>query len=175
MQNSDSNVLILDASAFYAGIPFLGSSRCYTTNEVFDEVKHIRKSSGALEALVNAGNLKIMDPQASHLKEADQLARSSGDIASMSRADLSVLALALYCRETENEPLIVTDDYAIANTAGLAGIKISFVMNRGIRKIGRWIRYCSACRILYNSDESVCKICGNKLRAKLKGSIKRTL
>ncbi len=175
MQSSDSSVLILDASAFYAGIPFLGSSMCYTTNEVFDEVKHIKKSSGALEALANAGNLKVIEPQADHLKEAHQLARSSGDIATMSKADLSVLALALYFRETENEPLIVTDDYAIANTAGLAGIKISFVTNRGIRKIGRWVRYCSACGILHDSSESVCRICGNKLRAKLRGSIKRTL
>lgn len=165
--------MILDASAFYAGIPFLGSSRCYTTNDVFDEVKHIKRSHAALEALIDAGNLNIVEPETNYVKDANELARSSGDISTMSKADLSVLALALYFKRSKNEPLIVTDDYAIANTAELAGIKVSYVMSKGIRKIGRWIRYCSACGILYSSSEKVCKVCGNKLRMKLKGSIKR--
>jgi len=85
----------------------------------------------------------------------------------MSRADLSVLALALYFKRSKNEPVIVTDDYAIANTAELAGIKVSYLMTRGIRKIGRWIRYCSACGIAY-SKEDFCQVCGNKLSMKLK-------
>jgi UPF0271 protein len=156
----------LDASAFYAGIPFLGSS-CYTTKEVFDEVKHIKGSHAALEVLIDAGNLKIVEPEVDNVKDANELARKSGDIAKMSKADLSVIALALHFRGSENEPLIVTDDYAVANTAELAGIKVSYVMSRGIRKAGRWIRYCSACGILYSSED-VCKVCGNKLRMKLK-------
>jgi len=160
----------LDASAFYAGIPFLGSSKCYTTNDVFDEVKHIKRSHAALEALIDAGNLRIVEPEANYVKDANELAKRSGDIAKMSRADLSVLALALYFTRSKNEPLIVTDDYAIANTAELAGIKVSYVMSKRIRKIGRWIRYCSACGILYSSSDKVCKVCGNKLRTKLKES-----
>ncbi len=173
MQISDSSILILDASAFYAGIPFFGSSRCYTTNEVFDEVKHIKGSYAAVEALMDAGNLMIVEPEADDVKNARELARRSGDIVKMSRADLSVLALALYFKRSKDEPLIVTDDYAVANTAELAGIKVSYVMSRGIRRVGRWIRYCNACGILYYSSEKVCKVCGNRLRMKLKGSIKR--
>jgi len=157
----------LDASAFYAGIPFQGSSKCYTTKEVFDEVKHIKRSYAALEALVSIGNLSIVEPEANNVKDANELARRSGDIAKMSRADLSVLALALYFKRSKNEPVIVTDDYAIANTAELAGIKVSYLMTRGIRKIGRWIRYCSACGIAY-SKEDFCQVCGNKLSMKLK-------
>ncbi len=173
MRSSDSSILILDASAFYAGIPFLGTSRCYTTSDVFDEVKHIKGSHAAIEALIDAGNLMIVEPETEDVKSASKLARRSGDIVKMSRADLSVLALALYFKRSKDEPLIVTDDYAIANTAELAGIKVSYVMSRGIRRVGRWIRYCNACGILCYSSEKVCKVCGNRLRMKLKGSIKR--
>jgi rRNA maturation endonuclease Nob1 len=90
----------------------------------------------------------------------------------MSKADLSVLALALSFKGSKNEPLLVTDDYAIANTAELAGIKVSYVMTKGIRKVGRWIRYCGACGKSYGSEEKICKVCGNRLSTKLKGSIK---
>ena len=161
----------MDASAFYAGIPFLGS-KCYTTNEVFDEVKHIKKSQEALEALIDAGNLQILEPESSYLKDANELARKSGDIAKMSKADLAVLALALHFKRSRTDPIVVTDDYALANTAELAGIKVSYVMTKGIRKVGRWVRYCSACGKSYGSEEKICKICGNRLRTKLKGSIK---
>ncbi len=161
----------MDASAFYAGIPFLGS-KCYTTNEVFDEVKHIKKSQEALEALIDAGNLQILEPESSYLKDANELARKSGDIAKMSKADLAVLALALHFKRSRTDPIVVTDDYALANTAELAGIKVSYVMTKGIRKVGRWVRYCSACGKSYGSEEKICKVCGNRLRTKLKGSIK---
>ena len=171
MQSSDSSILVLDASAFYAGIPFLGS-KCYTTNEVFDEVRHIKNSHEALEALIDAGNLQILEPESSYVKDANELARRSGDIGKMSKADLSVLALALHFKRSKNDPLVVTDDYAIANTLEMAGIKVSYVMTKGIRKVGRWIKYCSACGKSYGSEEKVCKVCGNKLRMKLKGSIK---
>ena len=163
----------MDASAFYAGVPFLGSPKCYTTKEVFDEVRHIKRSYAALEVLIDAGNLRIVEPEASYVKDANQLARRSGDIAKMSKADLSILALALYFKRSKNKPVVVTDDYAIANTAELAEIRVSYLMSKGIKKVGRWIRYCSACGILYASRENVCKVCGNKLRMKLKGSIKR--
>ena len=171
MQSSDSKVLVLDASAFYAGIPFLGS-KCYTTKDVFDEIKHIKKSHEALEALIDAGNLQILEPEPSFVKDANELARRSGDIAKMSEADLSVLALALQFKGSKHDPVVVTDDYAVANTAEQAGVKISYVMTKGIKKVGRWIRYCSACGKSFTSKENVCKICGNKLRMKLKESIK---
>ena len=162
----------MDASAFYAGIPFLGSSKCYTTNDVFLEVKHIKRSHEALEALIDAGNLVILEPESGYVKNASELAKKSGDIAEMSKADLSVLALALYFKQSKNEPLVVTDDYAITNTAQLSGIKVSNVMTKGIRKVGRCVRYCSACGKSYGNSAKVCKICGNKLRMKLTGSIK---
>ena len=38
---------ILDASAFYAGVPFRSSEDCYTTSLVYDEIQHIKKNHDA--------------------------------------------------------------------------------------------------------------------------------
>jgi UPF0271 protein len=130
-----------------------------------EEVKHIKGSQGALEALISVRNLRVIEPDADSARKAKTLAEKSGD--TMSKADLSVLALALQLKGT-----IVTDDYAIANTAELAGIKVSYVMTRGVRKVGRWVRYCAACKVSYRNGE-VCNVCGNKLRKKLRGSVGR--
>jgi len=165
----DSSV-ILDASAFYAGIPFLGSLKCYTTNDVFEEIKHIKRSFAALEALIDAGNLQVREPGTKFIDTARRMAERSGDLAKMSDADLSVIALALELKDSN--PLIVTDDYAIANVAELSSIKVSYVMSKGISKIGTWMKYCSACGIVYRGDEKQCRICGNRLRSKLKRSQK---
>ena len=55
-----SSEFVLDASAFYIGVPFISNSKFYTTNSVFKEVKHIKKSYGAVEALIDADKLKVI-------------------------------------------------------------------------------------------------------------------
>ena len=58
---------VLDASAFYAGTAFLSGKKCATTSAVFEEVSHIKSSHAALEALMDAGNLSIVDPDGENI------------------------------------------------------------------------------------------------------------
>ena len=53
---------ILDASAFYAGVPFRSSDDCYTTSLVYEEIKHIKKNHDALGTLLETNRLKIKEP-----------------------------------------------------------------------------------------------------------------
>ena len=65
---------VYDASAFYAGIPFASSEVGLTTTPIYDEIKHIKKSHGVLDTLLETGRLKIIEPDLSNvefiLKEA---------------------------------------------------------------------------------------------------------
>ncbi|MFQ5970595.1 MAG: NOB1 family endonuclease, partial [Nitrososphaerales archaeon] len=149
---------------------FLGSGKYYTTSRVFDEIKHIKRSFSVLEALIDAGNLEIRNPEARCMEAAKKIARRSGDLARMSEADLSIIALAFEFKDCS--PLIVTDDYAVANVAELLSIKVSYVMSKGIKKVGMWLWYCSACGKLYRENEKQCTVCGNRLASKLKSSQK---
>jgi UPF0271 protein len=53
---------ILDASAFYAGVPFRSSNDYYTSSLAYDEIKHIKKNYDALGTLLETNRLKIREP-----------------------------------------------------------------------------------------------------------------
>jgi UPF0271 protein len=163
LRNLDFSEFVLDASAFYAGTPFLSSSTCYTTNLVLKEVIHIKKSYSALESLIDAGNLKIIDPEEQFLKKIIKIARKTGDFSKLSSADLSILSLALQLKAT-----LISDDYAIINIAILLRIPIKTIATKGITKVRRWVTFCKACGKAYSPDISECMLCGNKLRRRFK-------
>lgn len=154
---------ILDAGAFYAGIPFLSSSSMYfTTQAIFNEIRHIKLSYAAIEALLDSGNLQLVEPGQEERKQVIATAKKTGDTIHLSKADISILALALSLEKA----VLVTDDYAVANVAGVMEIPVESTSSKGIKEIRRWINYCSGCGRTFGSDIKECPLCGNKLRRK---------
>ncbi len=150
---------ILDATSFYAGIPFSSNEVSYTTPLVFEEIKHIKKNQGALNALIELDRLKIVEPEKKFVQIAKSKAEETGDYQSLSKGDISVIAL---CLQLSGE--LVTDDFAVSNVAKHMSLKVSPVMTKGAEKI-KWVYFCPACRTSF-SKESICPICGNKLMRK---------
>jgi UPF0271 protein len=163
LPNLDSKEFVLDANAFYAGFPFLSYLRCYTTNLVFSEVKHIKRSYSALEALIDAGNLKVMDPKEQFLKKVIAVAKTTGDALKLSSSDLSILALAFQLKIT-----LISDDYAVENIGTILKIPIKSIGTKGITEVRKWISFCNECGKAYNPNLSECMICGNKLSRRFK-------
>jgi UPF0271 protein len=153
----------LDAGAFYSGIPFLSSGSYCTTQAVFDEAKHIKKSHGAIEALLDAGSLLVIDPDNRSIEKAKAAAKKTGDYQKLSKADLSIIALALQLETT-----LLTDDYAVANVATLLKIPVESSSSKGIKETRKWIAYCSACGGAFGPEAKECPLCGNRLRRKYK-------
>ena len=152
---------ILDASAFYAGVPFRSSDDCYTTSLVYDEIKHIKKNHDALGTLLETNRLKIREPDEQSLQTAITAAKDTGDYQQLSKQDVSILAL---CIELNGE--IISDDFAISNVARNLGLKISPIMTRGIEDVGKWVHYCPGCRTNHTSGRE-CPMCGTPLKRKL--------
>ena len=163
-----SSEFVLDASAFYAGVPFLSNSKCYTTNSVFKEVKHIKRSYGALEALIDAGKLKVIEPKEIFVQQVISIAKKTGDFSKCSSADLSIVALALQLKKTT----IISDDYAVGNIATLLKIPIKSIGNKGITEIRNWVAFCSTCGKAYEPNITECALCGNRLRRRSKKVIR---
>ena len=163
MSSSDSSEFVLDASAFYAGIPFQSSKKCITTNAVYDEVKHIRRSYSPLEALIDAGNLIIVEPEKVSLNKVIVCAKKTGDYRKLSQADISIIALALQLRKT-----LISDDFAVGNVATFLKIPVKTLAFKGISELRAWVSFCKACAKAYNSHISVCTICGARLRQRFK-------
>ena len=152
---------ILDASAFYAGIPFGSSSECLTTSLVFEEIKHIKKNHSALETLLETNRLKIRDPDIESTDIAIEASKKTGDFQQLSKQDISVLALCINLKGQ-----IISDDFAISNVAKNLGLKISSVMTKGITDVGKWIHYCPGCRSNHQNGKE-CPLCGTPLKRKL--------
>jgi len=152
---------ILDASAFYAGVPFRSSDDCYTTSSVYDEIKHIKKNHDVLGTLLETNRLKIREPSEESKKIAIKAAKYTGDFPQLSKQDMSIIAL---CIETRGE--IITDDFAISNVAKNLELKISPIMTRGIKDVGKWVHYCPGCRTNH-SNGTECPACGTSLKRKL--------
>ena len=152
---------ILDASAFYAGVPFRSSDIWYTTTLVFDEIKHIKKNHDALGTLLETNRLKIREPDVELTKTAIRAAKNTGDFPQLSKQDISIIALCI-----ENKGDIITDDFAISNVAKNLGLKITPIMTRGIKDVGKWVHYCPGCRTNHTSGTE-CPACGTPLKRKL--------
>ena len=152
---------ILDASAFYAGVPFRSSDDCYTTSLVFDEIKHIKKNHGVVTTLVETNRLKIIDPGTQETDSVIKIAKDTGDFSQLSKQDISILAL---CIKLEGQ--IITDDFAVSNVAKNIGLTVYPIMTLGIKDIRKWVYYCPGCHQNF-SNKNHCPNCGSTLKRKL--------
>ncbi|MGH1521267.1 MAG: NOB1 family endonuclease [Nitrosopumilus sp.] len=152
---------ILDASAFYAGVPFRTANDCHTTNLVYEEIKHIKKNHVALGILLETNRLKIREPDEKSIEAAIKAAKETGDYPQLSKQDISIIAL---CIDVKGE--MISDDFAISNVIKNLGLKISPVMTKGIKDVGRWIHYCPGCKVNYENGKE-CTSCGTPLKRKL--------
>lgn len=152
---------VLDASAFYAGIPFGSQDEFFTTPQIYDEIKHIKKNHDALGVLLETKRLTVVEPEKRFVDEAKSMAKKTGDINELTGEDLSSIAL---CLQLQGQ--LVTDDFAISNVAKSLDIEVIPVMTSGIKDGGSWIYYCAGCHKNFSAT-SECPICGNPLRKKL--------
>ncbi len=152
---------ILDASAFYAGVPFRSSTDGYTTTLVYDEIKHIKKHHDAIGTLLETNRLKIREPSKESIQDAINASKNTGDFPQLSKQDISIIAL---CIEMNGE--IISDDFAISNVIKNLELRVSPIMTRGIKDVGKWIHYCPGCRTNH-TNEKECPVCGTPLKRKL--------
>ena len=122
---------VLDATAFYAGIPFSSNDSFMTTSIVYREIEHIKSKQGALDMLQQTNRLQIRDPKEETIKIVNQTAEKTGDKTTISEQDVSIIALAL-----ENNIELITDDFAVTNVAKQLKIKTIPLMTQGIKTVG---------------------------------------
>lgn len=152
----------LDASAFYAGVPFSSTGAFHTTPAVLAEVSHIKGRFGAIDGLIEAGRIIVGEPSAGSVSRARKAAAGSGDAGSLSVQDVSILALAY-----ELGADLVTDDFAVSNAAALMGVRVTPVMTRGIKRAGRWVVRCARCGLRQAAGAAACQECSGPLRRRL--------
>ncbi|MBI2185273.1 MAG: hypothetical protein HYU39_10005 [Thaumarchaeota archaeon] len=162
--DEEKMVLVFDATAFYAGIPFGGAAKGCTTPQVIVEVCRDELRAAVVEGALASGKLEVREGSLSRAGKVVETASASGDLAKLSVADISVLALALELKE-QYSLILVSDDYAVANVARALGLK-----HRSAKKdfrLVRWLWYCPGCgKTFHGKVRKICDVCGSEVKRK---------
>lgn len=139
----------------------------YSVPEVAEELGQQTGPSYRLAVSSSSGKMKIQTPSSASLAEVSSKATMLGDKVVLSKADTSVLALALDLSWQGLTPVIVSDDYAVQNVAESLKLAYQSLATYGIRQKFNWVFYCPACFRRYpTGDSDVCLVCGTKLKRK---------
>ncbi len=107
-------------------------------------------------------NVRIESPLFDFKKEVREKAGITKDSEELSAADIDILAKALeYSRR--GETVLVTDDFAVQNTALQLGIKVIPAGGRKIKDVLLWEKICTGCRRRFPEGD-VCPVCGSALK-----------
>jgi UPF0271 protein len=157
---------VLDSTAFYAGIPYQGNGRYYTTYLVLEEVKHHNVGSSLIHSRV-----QVTEPTPASVSTVRSTALKTGDLGALSQTDVSLLALAFDLKLTEGGVSLVTDDFAVRNVAEILSIPLSQTsMQGGEWKNISWKIYCKGCGRQYTNPKLTrCPVCGTDLIRKAAG------
>ena len=160
-------VYVLDSTAFYAGIPYQGNGRYFTTYLVLEEVKHHNVGSSLIHTRV-----QVTEPTPESLSKVKATATKTGDIGALSQTDLSLLALGLDLLNGQGGVNLVSDDFAVRNVAEVLSIPLAPTSMKGgeWRNI-TWKIYCRGCGKTYTNPKlTVCPVCGTQLVRKASSS-----
>ncbi len=158
---------VLDSTAFYAGIPYQGSGRYFTTYLVLEEVKHHSVGSSLIHTRV-----QVTEPSQESLGMVKATAAKTGDAPALSETDVSLLALALELSRSDGGASLVSDDFAVRNVAQKLSIPLAPTSLKGgeWRSVS-WKTYCRGCGKEYDSPKlTVCPVCGTRLARKAAGT-----
>ena len=158
---------VLDSTAFYAGIPYQGNGRYYTTYLVLEEVKHHNVGFSLIHTRV-----QVTEPSPESINRVKTTAVKTGDIGALSQTDISLLALGLDMMNGAGGVNLVSDDFAVRNVAEVLSIPLAPTsMKGGEWKTMTWKIYCRGCGKTYTNPKlTVCPVCGTQLVRKATSS-----
>ncbi|MBE0521789.1 MAG: NOB1 family endonuclease [Candidatus Methanoperedenaceae archaeon] len=146
---------IADSSLFIIGKRLEG--RIITVPSVVDELKD--ENARTIMELLDA---RVEPPVSGFLNKVRQKADATKDSEELSAADIELLAKALEYSERE-ETTLVTDDFAIQNTALHLGIKVMPAGQRIIKDILIWEKQCIGCKRRFPGGDD-CPVCGSPMK-----------
>lgn len=154
---------IADTSLFIIKKRLEGS--VVTVPSVVDELRD-QDSRTTMELM----NLRVEPPLSSFKKKVLTKAGITRDSEELSGADVDIIAKALEYSERE-ETVLVTDDFAVQNTAIQLGIKIMPVSQRKIKDVLIWEKQCIGCKRRFPKGDE-CPVCGSPMKKRRKSASK---
>ncbi|MDP3103349.1 MAG: NOB1 family endonuclease, partial [Candidatus Methanoperedens sp.] len=112
--------------------------------------------------------VRIEPPLQSFKKKVKTKAGITRDSEELSDTDIDILAKALEYSERE-ETVLVTDDFAVQNTALQLGIKVMPAGQRKIKDVLIWEKQCIGCKRRFPQGDE-CPVCGSPMKKRRKSA-----
>lgn len=154
------SVYVLDSTVFINRIDVEG----VTVPGVLDEIEE----DGA-RLFLETHQPEVELPGEGFVGEARGAADGTGDLRVLSETDLNLLGLAVSLRDRGEEPIVVTDDYAVQNVCASLGIGFESILQDEIDEEIEWEWFCPSCGRVSGSLEEECPVCGTELKRRAKG------
>jgi len=155
---------IADASLFIIRKRLEGS--IITVPSVVEELRD-EGSRTTLELM----DVRIEPPLSSFKKKVKTKAGITRDSEELSETDIDILAKALEYSERE-ETVLVSDDFAVQNTAIQLGIRVIPAGQRNIKDVLVWEKQCIGCKRRFPKGDE-CPVCGSHMKKRRK-SVQQT-
>lgn len=167
-------VLVLDTSAILSGFAIhMSDTPQFTTPDVLNELHSDKLDFSTQLPLVNEASIRVSSPNEVSMRRVNEIATKVGD-SSLSETDKSLIALALELKNKGYEPILVTDDYALQNSAEILSLRFQPYVERGIVHRYNWKLVCPGCFRNYEFSTKMenCPVCGTKLKKRISASKK---
>lgn len=156
-------IYIADASLFIIRKRLEGS--IITVPSVVEELRD-ENARTTMELM----NVRIEPSLPGFKKEVRLKAGITKDSEELSGTDIDILAKALEYSKRE-ETILITDDFAVQNTAIQLGIKVMPAGGRKIKDVLLWEKQCIGCKRRFPEGD-VCPVCGSPLKKRRKSAVK---
>jgi rRNA maturation endonuclease Nob1 len=171
-------ILIFDTNIFLKGIDInILKEKIYTTPEILEEIKVLKysdKNRNILDRIavaIEKEHLIIKKPEVEYIKRVMDSSKITGDINSLSKADIGLIGLSLELHENlEEEVVLYSNDYSIQNLCSEMNIKFNSIFRKGIKSKKIFQIFCPLCNKSYPTGTEVkyCEVCGSKLKRRPK-------
>jgi Predicted nucleic acid-binding protein, consists of a PIN domain and a Zn-ribbon module len=164
-KNRNIKKYIADSAVFIMGNCNIPYSQMVTITLVEDE---IRSEEARLRYdIAKAEGLRVEAVDSAFLADIIKQAECTRDIERLSKPDLGILAKALEYKGTDENVILLTDDFAVQNIAARLDIEVMPVAQRIIKDKIIWQKQCTGCFRHYKDGDD-CPVCGSPLRKKMK-------
>lgn len=116
-------------------------------------------------------DVRVEVPLEPFISEVRTKAGITKDSEELSGTDIDILAKALEYTESGDKTVLVTDDFAVQNTAIHLGIEVIPVGQRKIKDVLIWEKLCTGCKRKF-PEGNVCPVCGSPMKKKRSRRIK---
>ena len=143
------------------------TGEAYTVPSVEDELSKGTMTQLRFHVNKEKGKVILRCPTPRSLESVDAASTRAGEKGHVSQADREVVALAMDLKQDGEDPVIVSDDYAVQNMAEHLHLTYKSLANFGIAHKFSWIMYCPACHRRSVGPEKTCRVCGTDLKRKV--------